>query len=212
MTPFTPAQQKQLQVWAEQRDALIKEIGTLTVERDDRKKEADAEALRLTDLHGSISNAEGRLSVLERLVAERTNSVSVELSELIARKSRLEGEISEKETELKAAKQEFEVVLSATDSLCDANGVIQDQGEAITGILSQIKITSVEHLGEAKEILANTKAIADTVIDRANENLSQSKVVIEKMPKFIFDMQRPIPVRRTYPAGHPNAHLNEDPA
>lgn len=209
---FTPGQQKQLQVWAEQRDALLKDIGTFSVERDTKKQEADVEAQRLTDIHRSISEAEGRISVLERLEDVKKNSISSDLSELIARKSRLEGEIGEQETKLVSLKEKYQITLSATSALCDAGGVIEDQSQAITTILSQIKTTSIEHLGEAKEVLANIKTVADTVLDRANENLAQSKIVIEKMPKFIFDMQRPIPVRRTYPVGHPNAHRNETSA
>jgi len=212
MNPLSPAQQTQVKAWTEQRDSLLREIGTYTTERDERKKEADAEALRLTDLHRSISDAEGRLSVLERLVAERKNSVSIELSELIARKSRLEGEVSTEEAKLKGAKSEHQTILAATAALTDAHGIVKDQTDAIGAILSNIKTTSIDHLSESKVILAETKAIADTVLDRANENLDQTKIVIEKMPKFIFDMQKPIPVRRTYPAGHPNEHLNENPA
>lgn len=203
MNPLTPAQQKQMQTWAEQRDSLLGEIALYTTTRDDRKKEADGEALRLTDLHTQEAEVRGRISVLLELEERVKNSTHIEVAELTTRKSRLESENSEQESVLNASKREHGVVIAATAALSAANGVAKDQAQIITTVLSQLKTTSVDHLSEAKELVHNMKAVHDTVIDRANENLNQSKVVLEKMPKFIFDMQKPIPVRRTYPAGHP---------
>ncbi len=207
MNHFSPAQQKQVQTWTDTRDALLGEIGTLSSERDTLQKEANTQALRLTDIHLSVANAEGRLSVLERLEETKKCSVSIDLAELIARKSRLESEVAEQEAKLKGAKSEYETILVATKALLDSHGIVKDQTDAIKSILSEVKVAALDHLSEAKVIIATMQSASDEVIARSDENLSQTKIILEKLPKYVFELQRPIPIRRTYPKDHPNDHL-----
>lgn len=207
MNPLNPAQQRQMQAWAEQRDSLLREIATHTIERDNKRKEANAEALRLTDLHRSISNAEGSLSVLDRLEEVKKNSVSAEVADLVVRKSKLEVEIHAIEDKKIAAKREHDIIVASIADLSDSHGAIKEQVDAIKSILGHIKTTSAEHLQQVAEIVIGIRSVSDAVIDRSNENLGQTKIIIEKLPKYIFELQRPIPIRRTYPTGHPNEGL-----
>lgn len=196
-----------MQAWAEQRDSLLREIATYTIERDDKRKEANAEALRLTDLHLSISNAEGRISVLDRLEEAKKNSVSAEVADLVVRKSQLEVEVHAIEEKKDVVKREYDTLMVYIKAFSTSHAIIDGQTDAIKSILSDIKTTSADHLREVSEILVAIKVVSDAVVERANENLGQTKIVLEKLPKYIFELQRPIPVRRTYRAGHPNAHL-----
>ena len=78
-----------------------------------------------------------------------------------------------------------------------------DQAAIVDKVVGQVIQVSQDHIVKAHEAMADVAAIHTSVIEKANENLKQTGIVLEKMPKFIFDMQRPIPVRRTYPVGHP---------
>lgn len=205
MSNFTPAQLKQLQTWADQRDSLLREIGVYTVERDDRKKEAEAQGLALADLHRSISEANGRISELSALEDRTKNSVSIEVAELVARKSRLEGECEAKESELEAAKDVLAAVVSSTAELSAVHNIVKDQAAIVGSVLGSITDASITHLSDAKGIIAEIRTISAEVVEKANKNLEQTNIIIEKLPKYIFELQRPIPVRRRYPDGHPNA-------
>lgn len=208
MNQHTPAQIKAIQTWTEQRDALLREIGLYTTECDNRKKEADAQALRLSDLHKSIAEAEGRIAVLNSLEERHKISVSIEVSELEARKSRLEAECVAEESELNLTKREHGEIIAANLALKDAQATMRDQASVVASVTGEIIETSKTHLSNAKVIMLEIKAIADEVMAKGTENIKTSQIVIDKMPKFIFDMQKPIPIRRTYPRKHPNAPLS----
>lgn len=210
MDSLTPTQRAQIKTWAEQRDALLSEIGVHTTARDDRKKEADAEAQRLTALQTQAAEVEGRISVLDRLEEAKKNSVGLELVELEARKSRLQGENTVQESETNASKREHGIVIAATRALKDAHGIAQDKAATIEAVLGQVIDTAAAHAQIVKESTAELHAVHATVIDRANDNLAKTNIVIEKLPKMLFDMQRPIPVRRTYPPGHPRLAMDAE--
>lgn len=204
MNQHTPAQIKAIQTWTEQRDSLLREIGVHTTERDERKKEADAQALRLSDLQTSVAEARGRIAELEALEDRHKTSVSIEVSELEARKSRLTAECIALDGDIASKKGEHELIVSATTALSDATDTMKDQAQVVKSVVSDIIETGKGALSDAKVIIGEIRTVADEVIAKGNANVEQTNIVIDKLPRFIFDMQKPIPVRRTYPPGHPN--------
>lgn len=207
MNQHTPAQVKAIETWTAQRDQLHRDIAVASTELEEKQKLGTQAGIDLAALHHSISEARGRIAELDALEERMRTSTSNEIAELEVRKARLEGECAVLEAKNASAGERYVIVTGTTEALEAANEVIKDKGAIIESVLGQIIDTSAAHALTAKESIAEMKAVSDTVIDRANENLDQTKIVIEKMPKMIFDMQRPIPVRRTYPAGHPHAHL-----
>lgn len=198
MTNFTPVQQKAIQSWTETRDKLLREIGLYTTERDDRKREANDEALRLSDLHTSIAEARGRIAELNALEERTKTSVSIEVKELEVRKSRLEGECLEKEKELEAAAEEHRLTVSNTYDLMSAHDVMKDQAQIVKSVVSDIIETSKGHLSDSKVLMTDVRTIVTEVIEKGNENVKQTNIVLGELPRFIFEMQKPIPIRRAY--------------
>jgi chromosome segregation ATPase len=198
MTKFTPVQQKAIQSWTEERDKLLKEIGIYTTERDDRKREANDEALRLTDLQKSIAEARGRIAELDTAEDRRKTSVSIEVAELEARKSRLEGECAEKKKELEGATEEYRLIVSATFDLHAAHDTMKDQAQIVKSVVSDIIETSKGYLSDSKVLMTDIRTIATEVIEKGNENVKQTGIILDKLPRYIFELQRPIPVRRAF--------------
>lgn len=198
MNNFTPVQQKAIQSWADQRDKLLKEIGVYATERDSRKREANDEALRLADLHISIAEARGRIAELNALEERIRTSVSTDVSELEVRKSRLEAECVEKEKELEAASEEHRLIVSNTFDLMSAHDVMKDQAQIIRSTVGDIISMGTAYLSDSKERMTEIRTIATEVIEKGNENVKQTNIVLEKLPRYVFELQRPIPVRRAY--------------
>lgn len=198
MNNFTPVQQKAIQSWADQRDKLLREIGVYTTERDSRKREANDEALRLADLHISIAEARGRIAELNALEERIRTSVSTDVSELEVRKSRLEAECVEKEKELEAASEEHRLIVSNTFDLMSAHDVMKDQAQIIRSTVGDIISMGTAYLSDSKERMTEIRTIATEVIEKGNENVKQTNIVLEKLPRYVFELQRPIPVRRAY--------------
>lgn len=200
MNEFTPQQRKVIETWTEQRDTLLREIGLYTTERDDLRKSLSEAGLSLADLHNSISEARGRLAELTALEERHKDSVSIEVAQLEARKSRLEGECLAQEASLKASKEEQQSVAESTTVLKVAHEVMKDQAAVVNSVVGQIIETSQLHTSDMKTIMAEIKSVADDVIEKGNANVAQTNIVLEKLPKYIFELQKPIPVRRMYAA------------
>lgn len=208
MNGFTPAQVKAIAGWTEQRDALLRDIGLLSPELEAKQKASIEAGQNLAALHVQIGEAKGRLSEIQALEERHKTSVSIEVSELEARKSRLEAECIAQEDELNASKREQGIVISATAALAHGNDTMKDQATIVEKVVGQVIETSKNAISDIKTKTDEVRAVALEVIDKGNENVKQTNIVLEKMPKFIFNLQRPIPVRRTYPPGHPNAPVS----
>lgn len=203
MNNFTPAQLKVIQTWTEQRDSLHRDIGVASTELEALTKSTTDKGLALADLHQSIAEARGRIAELDALETRMRTSLTSDVAELDVRKSRLQGECSILEERLKAAANKYDIITAAIIQLEDAHQTMRDQAATVNSVVGEIIHTSQVHTADMKVMMDGIKTTSDTVIDRGNENVKQTNIVLEKMPRFIFDMQKPIPVRRTYPVGHP---------
>ena len=200
---FTPAQVKALETWAEQRDTLLREIGQYSTELDVLKADTKTQGLNLADLHRSISEARGRLAELTALEDRTRTSVSNDVAELIARKSRLEAECAEKENNLKKMDAIQTDKAAAIETLILAHDKMSDQAKIDDQVVGHVKANTEHALSEMGTKMAEIRTVALEVIERGNANVAQTNIVLEKLPKYIFELQRPIPIRRTYPEGHP---------
>lgn len=200
MNQLTPAQIKVIETWTEKRDILLREIGVYQTQLNDHKKELTGAGLNLADLHKSIAEARGRLAELDALEERHKNSISVELAELEIRKTRLETECTDMEKRIKASETEQSRIVTSITVLCEAHDKMADQAKIVNDVVSQIIQTSQSHTSDMRDIMAEIRTIAAEVIEKGNENVKQTGIVLEKLPKYIFELQRPIPVRRTYAA------------
>lgn len=207
MNGLTPPQIQQLQTWAAERDAIRNEIGKLSVELEEKQKTNVAEGLNLADLHKSIAEARGRLAELDALEERHRTSVATDVAELEARKTRLETECTAKESESAMHDTRIAEKVAAIDTLSKMHDKMADQATIVDQVVGQVIQKSNEHIVKTVQAMNEVAAIHTSVIDKANENLAQTNIVLEKMPKFIFNLQKPVPVRRTYPAGHPHAEV-----
>lgn len=203
MNNFTPAQLKVIQTWTEQRDSLHRDIGVASTELETLTKATTEKGLALADLHQSIAEARGRIAELDALETRMRGSLATDVAELEARKSRLQDECVMIGDRVKAGAEQYAIFVTATANLQSAHDTMKDQSAIVSRVVGEVIQTSQVHTSEMKVIMDNIKTVSDSVIDKGNENLKQTNIVLEKMPKFIFDMQKPIPVRRTYPVGHP---------
>lgn len=198
MNGLTPQQRQAIKTWTEERDELRREIGVLTTERDERKKEVEEQGAALTDLHTQIAEARGRISEMDALEQRFKNSLATDVAQLMERKSRLESEIETKEAELKAVSDKHVVVVAAIGELSKAHEVIKGQAATVDDIVANVAETSNQYLAEAKVLIESVRSIATEVIEKGNENVRQTGIVLEKLPRYVFELQKPIPIRRAY--------------
>jgi len=207
MNGFTPAQVKAIQGWTEQRDSLLRDIGLLSPELEAKQNASVEAGQNLAALHIQIGEAKGRLAELTALEDRHRTSVAIDVAELDARKSRLEAECQSKEDESKTWDARKVEHTSAIETLVLAHDKMSDQATIVEQVVGQVIEVSKNAVSDIKTSMAEIRTIATEVIEKGNANVTQTNIVLEKLPKYIFELQRPIPIRRTYPAGHPNARL-----
>jgi len=198
MTQFTPAQTKAIQGWTEQRDTLLRQIGVYSAELEEKKKGVVQSGLDFAALEKQIAEARGRLAEIDALEARYRGSLATDIAELEVRKTRLEGECTLMEEKLKSGAEKYSIITAATDSLEAAHVVMKDQSAIVNRVVGEIIQTSTLHTSEMKTMMAEIKTVADGIIEKGNFNIAQTGIIIEKLPKYIFELQRPIPVRRAY--------------
>lgn len=196
MNGITPAQIKVIETWTEQRDTLLREIGVYQTQYNDLKKSTTDAGSALAELHRQISESRGRLAELEALEERWRTSLSSDIAELEVRKSRLEGEVAVEEDKLKASKEKHVIVISSIDALSSAHDKMSDQAAIVNKVVGEVIETTQTHFSEVRGIFAEVKAISDEVITKGNENIKQTGIILDKLPRYIFELQRPIPVRR----------------
>lgn len=199
----TPAQLNAIRTWTEERDALRNEIGTLSTERDSLAQSNRESAEALTDLNLRIAEARGRIAELDAIEERHRVSVATDVAELEARKSRLEGECAAKEAELRTLDIRKGEKVATIETLVVVHDKMSDQAKIVDEVVGQVIEVSKNAVSDMKTDMAEVKTVVLEVIAKGNENVKQANIVLEKMPKFIFDMQKPIPIRRRYPVGHP---------
>lgn len=209
MNQLTPAQQKVIETWTEQRDTLLREVGALQTEKGSLNKEVSEKGASLTEINLAIAEARGRLSELDALEDRRKSSVSIEVAELEARKSRLEAECLAAEAKVKASEVEETRIITSIGVLCDAHDKMADQAAIVNKVVGEMIETTQVHVSETKTIMADIRAISTEVIEKGNENIKQTGIILEKLPRYIFELQRPIPVRRYHEARTKNG-INPD--
>jgi len=196
MNNFTSAQLKVIETWTEQRDALLREISALTIERDALFKKNTESSAAFTELQGRIDESKGRLSEISALEERWRVSLASDISALEVRKSQLQGEVLLEEEKLKALVKNNETMTSSNETISASLGLFVDQRNEISGLLGEIIEKTNTHLKEMSDTVLEIKTVATEVIDKGNENVKQTDIVLGQLPRFIFELQKPIPVRR----------------
>lgn len=203
MNGYTPAQLNAIRTWTEERDALLRDIGIYSTELEEKTKANAQAGADFAALEKSIAEARGRIAELTALEDRMRTSLPVDIAELLAQKSRLETDCTAKKEELSAAEKLRVLTVVATSDLQSAHNTMKDQAEIVGRVTGELVELSTTHLSEAKELMTSIRTIATEVITKGNENVANTNIVLEKLPRYIFELQKPIPVRRVYRPDHP---------
>lgn len=198
MNQFTPTQEKVIETWTEKRDNLLREIGILETRKAELSGENTQAGLNLDEFNRSIAEVRGRLAELDALEERKKDSLSIEVAELEARKSRLEGECTEKEKAIEVATREEKRISDSITLLSDAHGKMADQASIVNRVVGEMIQTTQAHVLETKTVMNEIRTVASEIIEKGNENVKQTGVILEKLPRYIFELQKPIPLRRTF--------------
>jgi len=196
----TPAQKNAILTWTEQRDNLLKEIGVLNTEKEAIHKANKEQAESADELRLKSAEIQGRLDVLEVLENRQKSSLSIEIVELEKRKSQLETEITAKEAESKVFDKTKVEKMTSIELLSMVHTKVSEQTKVLEETVGKVIKSAETHTSNMVEMVSNIETIATQVIDKSNKNVEQTNIVLEKLPRYIFELEKPIPIRRAYKA------------
>lgn len=203
MDNLTHAQAETMKTWAQERDSLLGEISVLSSQKEALEVQLVIAGLNLDELRKTITFSQGVIKELAALEERTRGSLSVDITELQVRKSQLEGECFAKETESDRLTVKNDEKILSIVNLSTAHTIIENQAKIINNVVNQIIETSKTHLSNVKVVVDEIEAVSVQVIKKGNENVRQTNIVLEKLPRYVFELQKPIPIRRAY-AAKPN--------
>lgn len=200
MSEFTPAQVKVIETWTEKRDLLLRDIGVYETQKSILVKECTDKAESLTELNKSISEAKGRIAELVALEERYKTSLSKEVSDLEVRKSVLDTECSERESKLNLLNIEIGAKTEIIESMVLMNDKMTDNAKIIEKTVGVIIGNSEKHTADTSEKITDIDAVVTSVIDKSNNVIEQANIVLAELPRYIFELQKPIRLRKSFAA------------
>lgn len=189
-------QKKKIEVWSKERDDLLNDIRILIIDKESQLSLNKEAALEYTDLMKSISKAKGNLEELVGFEDRMRSSVSNDIVSLIAQKSRLEGEISGIKEEILSFDGYVKEKMNNLQALTLVHETILKDIHGIKEVVGSVSEKGSKHLSDIKGLTSNLVESIENLIKKSDENVKQTGIVLEKLPKYIFEMSKPMPLRR----------------
>jgi predicted nucleic acid-binding Zn-ribbon protein len=196
MDEITPEQKKQLGAWAIQRDAILGEISKLKIEEEALTERNINLSNSNTDIETRINQSTGRLAELDRQEEIRKNFISIELADLEKRKAALENQIPGFEKEVSGLSSRIALMVETLTTITDVHGKVFDRATAIDQIIEHVTRVSSQNITDIETFMGLLKTSIQEIIDKNTKNVATTNIVLEKLPRYIFELQKPIPIRR----------------
>jgi len=196
MNGLTAQQKESLKTWSDQRDALLREVSLLQNQKDTLQKESIVLGQSNNELQLSIAENKGRLIEIKEVEDRYRNSLSNDIAKFIAEKSKIEEEIVTKKEQLKLVESKKDEVISSINVLLKTHDQFFDRLSSLETIAEDIQKVSKVNINELKSFANDLKKSFEDVIAVNTSNVAQTKIILDKLPRYIFELQKPIPVRR----------------
>lgn len=196
MNELTLEQKQQLDSWVSQRDAILVEIGNLRTEQEKLTLKNKNLAESNTEIQDSINRSKGRLEELDKLEKEYEGITSNELASTLIQKTELETSIADLLKEVGVLVNQKEDLIKTIKEL---SGISETLSKSLNGIEGNIGKTAEDNSAnrrEVEQLLEKIKSEVQKLLDVNAENVEKTNVVINELPRIIFDLQRDILERR----------------
>lgn len=209
MNELIPAQKKQLEAWATLRDEKLRELSQLNTEISDKTKKSKELGASNTEVQIQIYRAEGRLLEIEKKEKERAELISSEILSFQTEKTTLQSEITALKQIIISIHSEEETLKSSIATLTDVHRKVFDRTGGLEAIVDHVKTVSESNLSVLVKTFDVLKETSNEIIAINRKNVSETMIVIEKLPRAILEYRRPILPVRTVLNKHPELPDNK---
>jgi chromosome segregation ATPase len=195
---LTPEQKLQLDSWAGLRDVALAEISIARVEGEKLTKTNKDLVVSITKIQEEINQSLGRLDEMTKKEEEFDKLMRIDNAELSARQVGLQSQIYELEKEINILLSNKKVLTDTIDTLVDVHDKVFSRVSDLDKNIEEARRISSENLTETNNLLIALKGEFKKIIDVNAENVEKTNVVINQLPRIIFDLQKDIFERKQF--------------
>jgi chromosome segregation ATPase len=193
---ITPEQKKQLNVWAVKRDNLLREIGILSTQLEEKKKKSIELSESNTDIETRINQGRGRLIEIDIQEAGRNKFISKEVAALEKMKSILEGEIPNLQKQIGGLHSEKDILIEVIDNLKKIHSDVFDRVGKLDKIVEHVTRVSADNISDFKTFFEELKKTIQEIITGNRKVITETNVMVERVPKILREHTTPIRIIR----------------
>ncbi len=192
----TPEQQNSMKAWAVRRDEILRDIAQLKVEQGQIIASNIDGNEAFSEVQGRITHTIGRLDELDRLEETKKTTVSKDIADLQSIKTNLETDISGKKALIGELDTRFNLLTTTIATLVDVHDKVFDKTSIMEEMVGHVTRLSQENIVDLNTYFGKLKASIQEIVDKNSLNVEQTNIVLSKIHKYIFELQKPIPIKR----------------
>jgi chromosome segregation ATPase len=193
---LTLEQKKELNSWSEKRDSILKEISVISIQLEEKNKKSIELSESNTEIETRINQGKGRLIEIDEKEKERSKLISKEISDLQIEKSTLQVEVSSLKKEVGGLKSEKGVLIEVIDSLKKVHSDIFAKANGLDKIVEQVNRMTTTNISDFKLFFEELKNTVQSVIDGNKKVISETNIMVQKVPKILREVTTPIRIIR----------------
>lgn len=196
MEPLTPEQTKQLASWVSQRDSILLDIANLRTEQEKLTTINKNLAESNTEIETKVLISIGRLKELDKQESESVDIISTELANSRVEKTQLETQKEGLRKEITVLTETKNVLVEMCATLKNAfDGVLDRVNGLDVTIGNAVKVNN-DNVRTIENLLVNAGGELQKIIDVNAKNVEKTNIIINELPRIIFDLQRDIVERK----------------
>jgi len=189
-TEITPEQKEQLNTWASQRDAILLEISGLTTLRDtiqDKNKQLSESNSDIIEQSVFVS---GRIEELKKKESELPLLISKEIASLSSEKTLLESQVTELKNSIIPLVEKKESLEKDIDFSIKTFEAVKTDTLSLEKIVDHVKKVSEQNKFIVEDLVETIKKSSQEVVDLNQKNVSETNMVLEKLPAMLVELQK----------------------
>lgn len=187
---ITPEQKAHLETWAGQRDAILSEISGLQTVKEELQKNNQAISDSSTEIENRIVFMKGQIEELSIKDKELPLLISKEVASLEYQKSTLESEITTLTKLVKVLSEQKDSIVKDTYLLTEIYNTINERVGVLDKVVDHVTKVSEQNKFVIEDLIESIKTSSQAVIDINKKNVSETNMVLEKLPAMLVELQK----------------------
>lgn len=190
MEDITPKQKDQLKSWSIERDSLLNEISILRDEKSKLINENNEISESSSEIIKNLNIVLGRIEELEKKEKESSERITIENSNNLIKKTKLETEITALESDIKELKEKKDTLVGFISVLEKQKSDKEAGIKLIEDIVNNVVTISNKNMAILDQHSSVLVEKMKEVISLSTQNIEKHNVILTKIPELFVELRR----------------------